>query len=136
MMDENIARNVVELTWNTKIIYIVHLVDYFHSCITMHGFMNIRTIEELCLSDFFHTLNTVFPYYPYLNIFACTAALVFSLWPLTTAKVFNFRPVNVGPMLETVSLGPVCLRVFPFFLTISFHQCSIFNFRLSTTDAV
>jgi hypothetical protein len=29
----------VELTWNNKLIYIVHLVGYFHSCITMHGFI-------------------------------------------------------------------------------------------------
>jgi hypothetical protein len=29
MMDENIARNI-ELAWNNKLIYIVHLVGYFH----------------------------------------------------------------------------------------------------------
>jgi len=33
----------VELTWNNKLNYIVHLVGYFHICITMHGFMNIKT---------------------------------------------------------------------------------------------
>ena len=32
----------VEPTWNNKLIYIVHLVGYFHSCITMHGFMNVK----------------------------------------------------------------------------------------------
>jgi len=32
----------VELTWNNKLIYIVHLVGYFHSCVTMHGFMNVK----------------------------------------------------------------------------------------------
>ena len=63
-------------------------------------------------------------------------ALVFSLRPLTTQKGFNFRSVKVGPILETVSLGPVCLRVLPFFMTVSFHKCSIFIFRLSTTDAL
>ena len=32
----------VEQTWNNKLIYIVHLVGYFHSCITMHGFMKVK----------------------------------------------------------------------------------------------
>ena len=32
----------VQLTWNNNWIYIVHLDGYFHSCITMHGFMNIN----------------------------------------------------------------------------------------------
>jgi hypothetical protein len=32
----------VELTWNNKLIYTVHLVGYFHSCIKMHGFMNVN----------------------------------------------------------------------------------------------
>jgi len=32
----------VEPTWNNKLIYIAHLVSYFHSCITMHGFMNVK----------------------------------------------------------------------------------------------
>jgi len=32
----------VQLTWNNKLIYIVHLVGYFHNFITMHGFMNIK----------------------------------------------------------------------------------------------
>jgi len=41
-MGENIARNKVEPTWNNKLIYIVHFVGYFHSCITMHGFMNVN----------------------------------------------------------------------------------------------
>jgi hypothetical protein len=41
MMGENIARNV-ELTWNNKLIYMVHLVGYVHSCITTHGFMNVK----------------------------------------------------------------------------------------------
>jgi hypothetical protein len=27
------------------LIYIVHLVGYFYSCITMHGFMNVKIIE-------------------------------------------------------------------------------------------
>ena len=35
----------VEPTWNNILIYIVHLVGYFHSCITMHGFMNIKRTE-------------------------------------------------------------------------------------------
>ena len=25
----------------------MHLVGYFHSCITMHGFMNVRSVEFL-----------------------------------------------------------------------------------------
>jgi len=38
----------VEPTWNNKLIYIVHLVGYFHSCITMHGFMNVNNSISLC----------------------------------------------------------------------------------------
>jgi hypothetical protein len=30
------------MTWNNKLIFIVHLAGYFHSCITMHGFMNVK----------------------------------------------------------------------------------------------
>jgi len=37
----------VELTWNNKLIYIVHPVGYFNSCITMHGFMNVMLIRHL-----------------------------------------------------------------------------------------
>jgi hypothetical protein len=37
----------VELTWNNKLIYIVHLVDYFHSCITMNRFINIKLTNLL-----------------------------------------------------------------------------------------
>ena len=32
MMGENRPKHV-ELTWNNKLIYIMHLVGYFHSCI-------------------------------------------------------------------------------------------------------
>jgi len=35
----------VGLTWNNKLVYIVHLVGYFRSCITMHGFMNVKPTE-------------------------------------------------------------------------------------------
>jgi hypothetical protein len=38
----------VEMTWNNKLIYIMHLVGYFHSCITMYGFMNIKPQDSLC----------------------------------------------------------------------------------------
>jgi len=34
----------VELTWNNKSIYIVHLVGYFYSCITMREFTNLKFI--------------------------------------------------------------------------------------------
>jgi hypothetical protein len=34
--------NHVEVTWNNKLLSIAHLVGYFHSCITMHGFMNVK----------------------------------------------------------------------------------------------
>jgi len=47
MMGENIAPKHVELTWNNKLIYTVHLVGYFHSCITMHGFVNVKFIVPL-----------------------------------------------------------------------------------------
>jgi len=36
----------VDPTWNNKLIYIVHLVGYFHSCITLHRFMNVKM--KLC----------------------------------------------------------------------------------------
>jgi len=32
----------VELTWNNKLIYIVNLFGYFHSCITLPGFMYVK----------------------------------------------------------------------------------------------
>jgi hypothetical protein len=32
----------VELTWNDKLISIVHLVSYFRSCFTLHGFTNVK----------------------------------------------------------------------------------------------
>ena len=43
MMGEKVAPKHVQQTWNNKLIYIRvgHLVDYFHSCIKMHGFMNV-----------------------------------------------------------------------------------------------
>jgi len=49
MMGENIGPKHVQLTWNNKLIYTVHLVGYFHSCITMHGFMNVKLTTHLCL---------------------------------------------------------------------------------------
>jgi hypothetical protein len=36
----------VEPTWNNKLIYIVHLVGYFHNCITMQGVMNVKSITN------------------------------------------------------------------------------------------
>jgi len=32
----------VQPTWNNKLFCIVHLVGYFHRCITMNGFMNVK----------------------------------------------------------------------------------------------
>jgi hypothetical protein len=40
MMGENIAPKHVQLTRNYKLTYTVHLVGYFHNCITMHGFIS------------------------------------------------------------------------------------------------
>jgi hypothetical protein len=37
----------VEPTWNSKLVFIVHLVRYFHSCITMRGFMNVKQQYKL-----------------------------------------------------------------------------------------
>ena len=37
----------VEPTWNNNLTYIVHLVGYFHSCITKHGFMNVKRTRIL-----------------------------------------------------------------------------------------
>ena len=42
----------VELTWNNKLIYIVHLVGYFHSCIKMHGFMNVESNVLIRISHY------------------------------------------------------------------------------------
>ena len=46
MMGENRPKHV-QSTWNNKLIYIVHLVGYFHSCVTMHGVMDIKFISQL-----------------------------------------------------------------------------------------
>jgi hypothetical protein len=32
----------VEPNWNNKLIYTVNPIDYLHSCVTMHGFMNVK----------------------------------------------------------------------------------------------
>ena len=37
----------VEPTWNNKLIYIVNLVGYFHSCITVTGFMNVKITKQV-----------------------------------------------------------------------------------------
>jgi len=42
MMGEKHRPKHVQPNWNNKLIYIVHLVGYFHSCITMHGFVNVK----------------------------------------------------------------------------------------------
>jgi hypothetical protein len=42
MMGEKNCPKHVEPTWNNKLIHIMHLVGYFRSCITMHGFMNVK----------------------------------------------------------------------------------------------
>jgi hypothetical protein len=44
----------VKPTWNNKLIYIVHVVGYFYSCITMHEFMNVKV---KCLLNMNNTLN-------------------------------------------------------------------------------
>jgi len=62
MMGENIARNVYSRLGIIQI-YTVHLVDYFHSCITMHGFMKVKIIATYQLFFFkfgclkFHNLK-------------------------------------------------------------------------------
>ena len=48
----------VELTWNNKLTHIVHLVGYFHSCITMHGFM-----KDKCLNNTVSKNLSAFCYY-------------------------------------------------------------------------
>jgi len=40
----------VDLTWNNKLIYIVHLFGYFHSYTTMQGFMNVELRSVLTLN--------------------------------------------------------------------------------------
>jgi len=44
MMGEKHRPKHVDPTWNNKLIYIVHLFGYFHTCITMHGFMNVKSL--------------------------------------------------------------------------------------------
>ena len=44
-----------EWTWNNKLIYIVRLVGYFHSSITMHGFANIMDVTVFSIK----ALNTL-----------------------------------------------------------------------------
>jgi len=53
----------VEPTWNNKLTYIVHLVGYFHSCITTHGFMKVKCFTKLSGCDLFQSP---------VEIFACT----------------------------------------------------------------
>jgi hypothetical protein len=55
MMGENSAPKHVEPTWNNKLIYIVHFVSYFHSCITMHGFTNVNIPEQFNLQPYLLT---------------------------------------------------------------------------------
>jgi len=47
------------------LIYIVHLVGCFHSCITMHGFMNVKFVFNNCnytqLRTTLNSLNTTWP---------------------------------------------------------------------------
>jgi len=35
------------------LIYTVHLVGYFHSCITMHGFMNVKHDKHIGENEFY-----------------------------------------------------------------------------------
>jgi hypothetical protein len=51
----------VEPSWNNKLIYTVHLVCYFHSCITMHGFMNVKYLYKL------FSVNKLIPRYARLS---------------------------------------------------------------------
>jgi hypothetical protein len=40
----------IEPTWNNKFIYILHIVGYFRSCITAHGFINVKfVVKDLLL---------------------------------------------------------------------------------------
>jgi hypothetical protein len=43
----------VQPTWNNKLIYIVHLVGYFHSCITMYELVNVKmkSLTAACLEN-------------------------------------------------------------------------------------
>ena len=55
------------------LIYIVHLVGYFHSCITMHGLMNVKfttTHMFLCMSRQKHVYDYNFNIcsYKHLNV--------------------------------------------------------------------
>jgi hypothetical protein len=45
-------------------------------------------------------------------------------------------PVHVVFVVDTVKLGQVFYKYFGFPLSVSFHQCSIAIFHLSTTDTL
>jgi hypothetical protein len=51
----------VELTLSNKLIYIMHFVGYFHSCVTMHGSMNVKITNVS--STYRNLRNACSPYY-------------------------------------------------------------------------
>jgi len=50
----------VQPTWNNKLNYIVHLVGYFHSCITMQRFMNIKLTVDCSTFSLLTRMTCVF----------------------------------------------------------------------------
>jgi len=55
------------MEFNTEfkgLIYIVHLVVYFHGCITMHGFINVSFLNliRICFWGNFLSILAMFPF--------------------------------------------------------------------------
>jgi len=61
-----------EQIWNNKLIYIVHLVGYFHSCITMYGFMNVK-LKKIHFCTYLLIMFEYISYYShcYLELIQC-----------------------------------------------------------------
>ena len=81
----------VQPTWNNKLIYIVHLVGYFHSCITKHGFMNVqcaRWVTFIKVANFLHKYKKV-----YLRHLPGRDTGM-SFWKLRTQSHFHFPSMS------------------------------------------
>jgi hypothetical protein len=68
----------VETIWNNKLIYIVHLVGYFHSCITMHGFVNIK----------WHIVTQTYKWYWLLENILCVTLQYLGMIALQTFRFY------------------------------------------------
>jgi len=63
----------VETTWSNKLIYIVHLFGYFRSCITMHGFRNVKCTSTLLYKILFIYIYT----HTHTHIYMCVCVYIY-----------------------------------------------------------